>query len=688
MSSLNRLKELEEARRKQKEARERLLRKMRAPKSKPVKHLPQFLGSEPKLQPINGLEPAPSLSVDSQYGQAHVPIYRDDEMIESVPSKALQQLIDLYLHAAQHGTRHIALVWPASPRTQILAHALATLERWVRGDKYGIRGLVYPVKSNAFYPLNHLHFDRQAILKLARRLVEVQGIPNDLITRPFREKDAYLFSLASLKSEERERFNPTIGELLPHFMATVDFNGWKSCAHRLLMHIRAKLQKRAQANALQVNCAVIGDPETAPDAIFALDGRLDKETLRRSLMELRGTRQPEVVLVNATRVIRKESRGWKAALGRFCLLIEEVFPDSTPGVIVVTDEPHAAFRLKDRLWELNNKRGPTVRWHTPHEYSITGMPCTAKYEQDGLVPPEVTESVVPVPREFDVVVVDSEAAKVVNKLARIANKTPGGWEAAKPVIDAAGYLTRMAALPCGVSHLVEWLSSAEVDQQMRTRYDWLTYVGALRQFDRDGGAAEDRKWLLECIDMGSALFERYQIATPFALRLAEVVCRAADSNKMHVTVVFTNALYRRLAEQFLSAYSDYPDERKFSDFSGRVQLITVSQFEESISELSQTVLVFAGLNDEGLRIVLTDDRIPPHTRVLLTQRGGQYLRSSLKPIAEYFPEFKAFKPRIESILRQLKDLPANASVLSTSDFVLQCRRTKSLAVTKMLSILW
>lgn len=671
MSSFKRFKDLEEARKKKKEARERLLKRMHSSQLKPAQKAAPSCKSKPEPESKKVSECPTPLPVVQQYGQAGVPVYRDDEDVPSVPSNALQKLVDLYLHAAQHGTRHIALVWPAGPRTLVLIHALGTLERWARGDKQGARGLVYPAKSNAFHPLNHLHFDRLKILEHAQRLIESQGTPNDLVTRSFRDKDAYLFSLASLKPEECESFNPTIGELLPHFFAAADFKEWQSCSSRLLAGIKAKLARRIHAKALQqLSCAVIGDPKNAPDAIFALDGRLDKERLRHSLNALKGANQPEVVLVNATRVIRRESRGWKSALGRFCLLIEEVFPVSTPGIIVVTDEPYAAFGLKDRLWELNNKRDPAVRWHAPYEYSITGLPCAVKHEQDGLLPAGVIESIVPAPRELDVMVIDAEAAKVINKLLRIAKQVPGGQVAARPVTEAACYLTRIAALPCGVSHLVEWLSSTEVDQRIRARYDWLSYVGALRQFDHDGGAADNRKSLLECIDRGSELFERYQAATPFALRLAEIVSRVAGSKKRHATIVFTNALYRRLAERFLTTYTDYSEGCNFNDFSDRVQLITASQLEEGIDGLSNTALVFAGLNDECLRIVLTDDRVPAHTTLLLTKRGAQYLRSSLKPITEKFPEFKPFKPRIESILRQLKHLPEDASILSSGDFVL------------------
>lgn len=670
MTSINRLKFLQGIRRKQNAERERLLKRMNTPRSTSVKQSETILVSEsvPELESKKVTEP-PQPPILQQYGQANIPLYRDDEVAASLPSKALQHLVDLYLHAAKHRTRHIALVWPACPRSIVLIHALATLERWAEGNKQGVRGIVYPVKSNVFHPLNHLHFDRQEILKHARRLAEVQGISNGLVTHPFRDKDAYLFSLASLKPEERELFNPTISELLPHFYTFTNFKEWQPCEHQLLTHIRAKLARRAQAKALQITCAVVGDPKTAPDAVFALDGRLDKESLKRALVALKVGKQPEVVLVNATRAVRMEGKGWKKALSRFCLMLEEVFPDSPPGVVVVTDEHHAAVGLKNTLWEMKNKRDQGKRCRHPNEYTISGVPCTVKL--DGLLTAGSVEPLIPSPREFDVNVVDADAAKVVNNLLRIANQSVGGSDAAKPITDAAWYLSRISALPCGVSHLIEWLCSAEVDPRTRTKFDWLSYVGAVREYDRNGGASDNRKLLLECIDKGSMLFERYQAATPFALRLAEVVSQVAGVKMKHVAVVFTNALYRRLAERFLSTYADYPDGSKFGDFSGRVHLVTASQLEMNLERPKTAVMVFAGLDEEGLRIVLTDDRVLAHTTLLLlTQRGGQYLRSSLKPIVEHYPEFKPFKQRIESILRQLKDLPEDASVLSTSDFVL------------------
>src|SRR5699024_2939453 len=123
--------------------------------------------------------------------------------------------------------------------------------------------------------------DRTEVLRIANELVEVH--PNSRVKRSLPDKDAFLYSLSerSLPAVKGEPFNPTIGELLPHFLATPDFTEWKPCADRLLALIRAKLVKRVQAKSLKdLNCAVIGDPRTAPDALFALDGRMSKEGLR------------------------------------------------------------------------------------------------------------------------------------------------------------------------------------------------------------------------------------------------------------------------------------------------------------------------------------------------------------------------------------------------------------------------
>ncbi|MGM8225056.1 hypothetical protein ACSV5M_00645 [Cellvibrio sp. ARAG 10.3] len=667
MARKDKLKSLKEADKQRKEARENVLAAIARKNKNKARH---SFKKEKSNVDKRGMQEVKSLPpVTQRVGNSLIDLFVDDDPLLRVPSSTLIKLADLYLHAAEHRTRHIALVWPAPIRSLTLVHTLATIARWREGDKQGVRGVLFPVKSNVFYPLNHIHLDRTAVLDIANRLAEV--FPNSLVKRSLPDKDAYFYSLSdtSLPNAEGQNFNPTVGELLPTFFAAPEFQEWKSCADKLLSIIRTKLLKRSHAKSLkELHCKVIGSPASAPDALFALDGRMSNDELNKALKELNNLSPPEVVVISATRAVRSEALGWRGRTARFCMMLEEIFQEKTPGVIIVTDEPHSAYKLKDELWKRNNKRESDLRWKSPHEYKIDAFPSIVGSEE--LLLKGAYECLHPMPKEFEVYIVDSDVAKVANKLTRIARDIPCGKEGAKPLIDAAAYVSRIAALPCGIKHLAEYLSGPDIAMHTRVAFDWPTQIGVLNQFDHDVGVGEYRSALMDCIGKGSELYVSYQEATPFAHKLADLVANAATGNKHQVTVVFTSALYRRLAERFLAEYRQYPGGILFEAFNNRVHLISATNFEEHLAQSERSTLVFAGLNEVCLRLILTDDRVPAHSVILLTQRAGQFLRASLKPIIENFSEFRSFKPRIESILRQLKDLPNDASVLSTSDYTL------------------
>lgn len=614
------------------------------------------------------LPPAPEIV--SWYGEANVSVYREDDATPSTPGVGLIELINLYLSAAQNRTRHIVLMWPVCPKTLAVVHALATLERWARGDKLGVRGLVFPSKTNAFYPLNHLMLGREDVLRHARQLAEVGGVDTSKLKRRCSDKDAFLFSLASLTAEG-ECLHPTMGELIPHFLATPDDLSWESCDSHLLEHVRAKIARRSHKKALANNCQFIGNAQTAPDALFALDGRLTREELRTALVRLKKKGTPEVVLVNATRQIRMEARGWRGALSRFLIMLEEVFGANRPGVLVVTDDPRSAYTLKADLWGLSQER-KELRWSRPNEYAITGIASALK--EDGLVAPGQTEIRAPLPRTLDVSVVDADAAKVINKLYRLAGQIPNHQDLAKPVWDAANYLARLAALPCGVTTLVEWLGESGIRDRTREAYSWSSFHAKLVTFDATAEADFERTVLRECMQLGTKLYENYQQGTPLAHRLTEIVGQVCGKQRKSLIVVFTSPVYRRLAERYLSAYSDYPQGTQFEDFQECLRLISSSQLETALAHLNGAHLIFSGLDEDGLRLVITDDRIPAHTELLLTQRNGQSLRNTLKPLVHEFPAFRQWKPRMESILHHLEHLPEGNQLLMNADFVLPAFR--------------
>jgi hypothetical protein len=621
---------------------------------------------------------APPLDSDSvaesalapRYGAAGIAMYREGEKLPSLPSPALVQLVDLYLQVAHSRTRQIALIWPTAPKTLMTIHALATLERWKAGDKLGVRGAIYPAKSNIFYPLNHLHYDRQQMLALTRDLVQLSGLSTAQIpiVRDLPEKDTFLLSLSSIHNAPQESFNPTVSDLLPTYLATAGFSRWASCSHALLKHVTTRVKKRSHKQSLRINCDDIGDPRKAPDAIFALDGRMSKDELRKALQKLAECGAPDVVLVNATRTVRKSGRGWDRHVARFCITLEEVFgKDKRPGILIITDEPHAAIGLRKQLHELNDKLRQHERYWKGHEdYRISAI-CNGTPD-DALMEAGLNSIEMPMPRDFDVEVVDAEANAVISKLYRIGNAL--GRTEAQPVLDAAGYLSRMAALPCGVATLTEWLSLSTTSDQSRRVFSWLTYHAALTVFAQQEKCGAEKGNILECLKTGTRLFENYQAATPFAERLASLVGHYAVSKKQQVVLVFTSAVYRRLAERFLADYANYPNGASYDSFDDRIEFLQSNQLTGRLDQLQDRQLIFAGLDDEGLRLVMIDNRIAEHTAILLTTRTGQYLKGTLEPLVTRFDGFKALKPRMESILRHLHKLTVDRSILSLGDYVM------------------
>lgn len=601
------------------------------------------------------------------FGTAQVPILRDGDTQTSTASHALGWLVDRYLESAATRKRQIAVLWPTAPKTLVLVHALATLERWTEGDKLGVRGLTFPVKTNVFYPLNHMRFERAPLLRLALQFAETSSNPK--VKRSCRAKDPYLSAFNSaLKDLADPRWsNPTLGELLPHFLATPAQPTWSSCEARLLSQLCAKLQRRSQATALRSNCSVIGNPSTAPDAMFALDGRMSNAELKKALLALKKVGAPEVVLVNATRSIRRESSGWKGALARFCLQLESVFGADAPGVLIVADEPHAAYRLREELFSQNAKRIASERWNPGEEYTLLGMPCAVK--NDGLLLPGAVETRVPAPREIDTQIVDAAAAKVVSRLNRVANAAEGGRAAAKPVTDAIAYLNRIAAMPCGVHDVSQWLAHAEADERSRLRWGWPNFYASLLAYSRTGQAGDQQATLVAAIEAATKLVANYEEATPFARLLATEIDTAVQRHK-RVVVVKASHFHKHLAERFLAKYAEYQSGLSYAEFASDVTLICTPQLDEALNTIGRAKLIFAGLDEESLRLLITDDRVPSHSTLLLTQQNGQYLRAAMKPLVEHFPAFKPLKPRMESILRALAHLPEDPALLSNTDLVM------------------
>jgi len=615
----------------------------------------------------------PAVAAAETFGLAQIPFYRDDEDEASTVSPALETLVNLYLQAARQRTRHIAMLWPSAPHALSITHVVATLERWARGDKLGVRGLMLPAKGNAFYPLNHLHLDNDALLVLAKKLREQPGEANPFVTRPLFDKDTFLFSVASLKPEERQSFKPTMGELIPHFLGGQGFSEWPACGDHLLAQTSFRLTNRSHGKALRKGPSQqFGQPDAAPDAIFALDLRMTKDERQRALRKLKKVGSPEVLLVNVTRKVRLETNGWARQIVRALIQIEDALGSPRPGMVIVLDEPQAAYQLQHELKSQNAERDSSKQWAFPRDFWITAV-CNG-LKEDGLLPAGITQLETPVPREYDLEIVDTEAAQIINSLYRIVSRLPGGRDSGQPLLEAAKYLAKLAALPCGVRDIVAWLSESTASERDRRLFSWGTFHGAAMQFAQSAEAGAERGAIEKALAKATTLYAHYSEATPFALRLAELVSACNQSGKRKRILVFTSARYRRFAERFLGR-QDFGDGVVFAQFADRVTLLMSSKLEEYLEHVDGTPLIFVGLDDEGLRLLMMDNRIVKHSVILITQRSAQYLRNVLRPLHDNFEEFRAIKPRMASFLRQFAELPNDQSILR-DDFTLPVFRNE------------
>src|SRR6266404_1885977 len=162
-------------------------------------------------------------------------------------TSALRECVDLYLEAAQCGTRECVLLWPGTLECLPLIHALATIERWAQGYKLGLRAVLYPATSATYFPLNHVYANRGDISVLNAMWQEVtepkQAVPKESCSA----KDLMLFALASQFKDDE--IQPCLNELLLYFLvetAETEIVQNFNYGSTYLSHVFSKLAKRGQ----------------------------------------------------------------------------------------------------------------------------------------------------------------------------------------------------------------------------------------------------------------------------------------------------------------------------------------------------------------------------------------------------------------------------------------------------------
>lgn len=654
---LDRLKAAREVKQKRKE---KILLERTSSKPKNKKNSKKKQGREkaPSASRCLPPKPRPSALPPPLGSEASLPmLFREDDDQPVYPSDALCLLMELYRYASKNRSRHIAMCWPVAPLQTGLIHSLATMQNQANGDKLGIRGALFPCKSNVFYALNHLGWGASDILDIIRRNAEVGVRSNNWVTRSHRDKDPFLFSVSELEKAEDPNLHPALTDLMPHFYSGASYSGWSDCSHRLLGNILARIRRRNVGEAFRATARnVMGNPSSAPDALFAIDGRLPISHLKRAVADLLSHHvQLDVVLIAWPLKSRLEYPNWKAMTAKLVRALDQITGENGPGIICVTDDPRAAFELRDKLYDVACASGLM-----PFElHAVAG-----RVGGDSLV---VNQSQIETtrPLTFDLKLVDSDADRLCRDIYRVAKNNDLDSLDDNPLVEVVGLVSRVSSLPCGLRDLNDLVEEGEINERSARFYRWLDIRTAAHEYLKCAPLINDVRKLEGAFEKISDLMGRAHEATNFALRLVEIASHAVGSKD--VLLVFESEFRRQLARRFLSRYEDYPDGLRFEYLSSRLHFIMAQNLEHALTENPKAHVAFVGLNKEATKIIMCSNSIPNHTIILSTHRSAMFLRGTLRAILEYFEEpFRPLRTRMESLIDQTPNGSEFISFISQS----------------------
>lgn len=583
--------------------------------------------------------------------------------------EGVERLAAILVQAAKRKTAQHILLWPGSLKSLALAHAVATVSEWHTGNKRGIRTLIYPARANFLQGLNHITADRKEIANLAARQYEPpNGAPNPLVSVSMREKDPFLTCLNSKYLDEGGGVDPTLSELLPHYFSGDESGLWSASDGDLLRRIKGQLGDRSWTRALNELIHAVSDFSSAPDALLALGWRSSLEVMESVLRKLKRSGRPDVVVLDLMRGSRKTAVNWRPMTIRFLDVLTSVFGDELPGVLVVSDDPHVRMQLLRELEKrAKSANGLASRLNPILRASPLGIPFTTAGE--GVTTPEASRFQSPEALNYVVTETDRTAASVVVGLETLKNRAQVEQERVA-LSEAISFLNRLASMPSSVKVLTSWLNEADVPSSVRESFSWPSRRVPLTELINSSSYPESAK-LKSLVSKADDMWRAYENGTPFVQLLVRLIEEHTRGEEKCV-LVFTRPTARKLAERFFETYSydGLAPGEGYAILKDRLRLVSSAALNEELKCNNGSTLVFAGLDEEGLRLLISDGRIRGRVYVLLTARNAAYLKSSLRAV-DAISGMQGLKPRIAKLLSQLSAYPdIEDAKLSREDFVL------------------
>lgn len=583
--------------------------------------------------------------------------------------EGVERLAAALVQAAKTRAHKSILLWPGSLKRLALVHATATLSEWHAGNKRGIRTLIYPAKANFLHGLNHIVADRKEIASLAASQCESPGgMPNPLVTVSMHEKDPFLTCLNNEHLDEGGGIDPTLSELLPHFYSGDDSGNWSASDGDLLRRVKGQLGNRSWTRALNDLIRAVSDFSSAPDALMALGWRSSGEAVELILRKLRRGGRPDVIVLDLMKGTRKSITNWRPMIIRFLDILTAVFGSDLPSVVVVSDDPHVRMQLLRELDKRSKSaNGLASRLNPILRVSPLGIPFTTTGE--GVTPPELSRFRPPSALDYVVTETDRTAASVVLGFEALKKRAQAEQER-ELLSQAITFLNRLASMPSSVKVLTNWLSEADLPMNVRKDFLWPSRRVPLTELINSSTYPDAAK-LKALVNQADDMWRAYENGTPFVQLLARLIEEHTRGEEKCV-LVFTHPTARKLAERFFETYSydGFAPGEGYGILKDRLRLVPSATLDEVLKCNSDSTVVFAGLDEEGLRLLISDERIYGRAYLLLTARNAAYLKSSLHAI-EGIAGMQGLKPRMAKLLSQLSAYPdIEDTKLSREDFVL------------------
>ena len=578
----------------------------------------------------------------------------------------------LYKHLADEltdlaGSAKVAtsLVWPAYPSCVAAIHSLATCAAYERGHKIGLRALLYPAKANSFRELNHIRIDAQWLYSIAQ---DWQSRLRDgtvgSIASECEHKDILYLSLRHYLDKHGDPAGfPSVGETFPTF--PVGRQIWGSFEKKIFNGVFKNVPKRG--NPLEQ----LGNPSSAPDAIFGIHPDLDAGAISHRLTSVEllpdSGRVPDVAIVSLDSRSRASlGSNWATKAARFTYMCLFGLPYSPIGVKVLVDDPIAYLTIRKKLGVQlgRQKRKP----HTEGSASFRPiMSLNSSIAPTQGVPQRTISDI-----RLDAHVVDAEAAAIAaefNQAARAVQRESDAFASA--LRECGGYLLWSARLPTGQAALQKMLhddSGSDQELQWKTEtYSWIGVVRRLNEIRSKVAESAGTPNIDHLVQKANDMLASYRSGTPSGVKLHDLVAEIMEAtsnsrakkkkrSRPTITVAVPNALQVRLVHDALER-----DWQLFDDYGNEViQVVrTVELFSRNAPTIARR-LIALGARAQTIAELCSASDLPKRIDLILSAGDAQRVVQTLDFVLKE-SVFDNLREPVSELVAQLKEFLESAS---------------------------